>query len=88
MFKTEYPIKDEEILHNDPKLKEALKKLNEHAIEKQVEYRKSKLPPDSDYLRPVMERPIHGKTKKLKKKSKNFFPNFFQFFTNKIVPGK
>ena len=48
------------VIANDPKLKDALQKVNEHAIKQQVEYRNSNLPPDSDYLKPVMERPIHG----------------------------
>ena len=55
--------KNSEILENNPELAEAVKKINaitlEREAEKLKEYRKD-LPPDSDYLKPVLDRPSYG----------------------------
>ena len=55
--------KNAEVLEKNPELAQAVKKINSIALEREVEKQKQylkDLPPDSDYLRPVLDRPSYG----------------------------
>ena len=47
----------------DPEVIDAVQKINQIAVEKQMELANKHQPPSSEYLEPVLARPLNGKFK-------------------------